>query len=1182
MFTKITYRFLTFTIVVLSMFGVCSSYAHAATGDITGARITSDGWYAEIDIEGFSTGGTADYGISEDSTAATIDNDPYNAKVVFTVTSQGYDTNGTLGTITRTVYGTKTVRKPYPLHTTLDETASGGTMTLKVALSEYIYDDDKNGGAGTSGTDVKLNIPATWYRDNGSGGTNAYNNAVSNFTVTNNSTIHYPKVIGRWAWPSYETVTSDFLVEATAFHKFAQYGKPIAAIAFAANDQSGNTTYATTTEMTVTTRTGDQNTVLVYAATMDIDALTQSNVIDINFRAYPWVGDESSILDSRTTADGFAQPDERLGPLNALNNKSGTYGNAYALVSRSGSDGTGTVYSSQSAAEAGNAYLTIGAAAAALKTYNNSNFSRNNAGGGTILLTEGDHPYPGTVPASDLGTSMDTWLTIKPVSTAAKANTKISSGSTNAIKGLRVKLEGLTLSPSVTSGGGLSGRTTADVLWVHNNTINATSSAPFYSWRGLYATNNSVTSLTNGFIGNNGGTRGPFVLVRGNTATTQTKSHFYAVLGNKNITGNSFTESLSNPAGHAMSSNAIFAFNTVYNLDSAVLYAQTSTSTGIAIIQNLIERVGGDVTGTMELSSGNANGATTTNFLSWHNSLVGERQQWAYNSSGTASFPKLNWGSKFNIFNEQGIKTDTFDSASGTPAPSGNRVGNWPIRYAVGNIGNKSMVRSFEGEFKGLFSQWGDPTPYIDVGFVSDKSKNSGSNTGNGNYTLYATSSAADVATSTSNFYQVLPYDLLGNPRYGSPDSGPYEYQPPYTMGTNALSTSTTIRVYGDEKWKINAATSSSGSAALSVSLPGTDKSQWLDIFVSNWQNTGTRQKLWTETSSTTGLTNTVHTVGDLAANTYYAVAVDSVTGSNISGAGCSAGICLSNSSGEISFTYTGSYSTHTFSVVESSDTTPPSVSVTTPTDGSTATGIATITATASDGVGVVGVQFKLDSTTTIESEDTTNPYSVSWDSTAASNGSHTLSAVAHDAAGNYATSTVTVTVSNTSSSSSSSSNSTTISLAAGNGPISSSNAFDPRLITEHSITPANPATTSVKSITNTVEITVTTPGDTRNSNQNQTIATGSGFQFSRNMSLGSKNDEVLLLQRTLNRDPQTRIADSDAGSPGQETSYFGKLTQRAVEKFQLLHSIVPETDPGYGFVGPKTRTVLNSNFVHH
>jgi len=56
---------------------------------------------------------------------------------------------------------------------------------------------------------------------------------------------------------------------------------------------------------------------------------------------------------------------------------------------------------------------------------------------------------------------------------------------------------------------------------------------------------------------------------------------------------------------------------------------------------------------------------------------------------------------------------------------------------------------------------------------------------------------------------------------------------------------------------------------------------------------------------------------------------------------------------------------------------------------------------------------FKLDGVNLV-AEDTTTPYTLTWDSTTASNGSHTLTAVARDAAGNAATATgVTVTVSN-------------------------------------------------------------------------------------------------------------------------------------------------------------------------
>ena len=58
------------------------------------------------------------------------------------------------------------------------------------------------------------------------------------------------------------------------------------------------------------------------------------------------------------------------------------------------------------------------------------------------------------------------------------------------------------------------------------------------------------------------------------------------------------------------------------------------------------------------------------------------------------------------------------------------------------------------------------------------------------------------------------------------------------------------------------------------------------------------------------------------------------------------------------------------------------------------------MTASAADNVGVSGVQFRLDGAN-LGSEDTTSPYAVTWDTPTVTNGPHTLSAVARDAAGN-------------------------------------------------------------------------------------------------------------------------------------------------------------------------------------
>jgi Bacterial Ig domain/Purple acid Phosphatase, N-terminal domain/Abnormal spindle-like microcephaly-assoc'd, ASPM-SPD-2-Hydin len=94
-------------------------------------------------------------------------------------------------------------------------------------------------------------------------------------------------------------------------------------------------------------------------------------------------------------------------------------------------------------------------------------------------------------------------------------------------------------------------------------------------------------------------------------------------------------------------------------------------------------------------------------------------------------------------------------------------------------------------------------------------------------------------------------------------------------------------------------------------------------------------------------------------------------------------------------------------------DATPPTVAVTAPVSGNTVKSTVTISASAGDNVGVAGVQFQLDGVK-LGAEVTTQPYTVAWNTTAAADGTHVLTAVARDAAGNVATSVgVSVSVAN-------------------------------------------------------------------------------------------------------------------------------------------------------------------------
>jgi hypothetical protein len=82
-------------------------------------------------------------------------------------------------------------------------------------------------------------------------------------------------------------------------------------------------------------------------------------------------------------------------------------------------------------------------------------------------------------------------------------------------------------------------------------------------------------------------------------------------------------------------------------------------------------------------------------------------------------------------------------------------------------------------------------------------------------------------------------------------------------------------------------------------------------------------------------------------------------------------------------------------------DTTPPTVTITSPAAGATFTTAQTVTvsASASDNVGVSKVSF-FDGATLLGT-DTSSPFSVAWPISAAKNGSHSLLATAFDAAGN-------------------------------------------------------------------------------------------------------------------------------------------------------------------------------------
>jgi len=75
-------------------------------------------------------------------------------------------------------------------------------------------------------------------------------------------------------------------------------------------------------------------------------------------------------------------------------------------------------------------------------------------------------------------------------------------------------------------------------------------------------------------------------------------------------------------------------------------------------------------------------------------------------------------------------------------------------------------------------------------------------------------------------------------------------------------------------------------------------------------------------------------------------------------------------------------------------------------------------------------------------------------------------------------------------------------------------------------------------------------------------------------LALGSRSENVRTLQRFLNGAGFT-VAVSGPGSRGQESTYFGPATEKAVKAFQLARGIASSGNAGFGIVGAKTRLAI-------
>ena len=170
-------------------------------------------------------------------------------------------------------------------------------------------------------------------------------------------------------------------------------------------------------------------------------------------------------------------------------------------------------------------------------------------------------------------------------------------------------------------------------------------------------------------------------------------------------------------------------------------------------------------------------------------------------------------------------------------------------------------------------------------------------------------------------------------------------------------------------------------------------------------ENTGTGSINWTASKSADWLTLS-NTSGNLQRGTSTAVTVSINSDANF--------LPVGTYTDTVTFLNTtnssGSTTRNVTLLIETPDS-PPTITITNPRDGQTVSGTVTIQVDASDDNGISRVEIYIDNvlTTTL----TTTPYTYQWNTTTATNGSHTLRTTAYDTANQTADDQVRVNVNN-------------------------------------------------------------------------------------------------------------------------------------------------------------------------
>jgi hypothetical protein len=748
-------------------------------GDILSVVIGPEGYYAEVTFEGLATGGTYNLGLTG------ADAEPSGSTPSIVVTSEGYDATGTLGTITRTVYLTRTLRLPYPADpaTSVWENVvtgiSGSNLVVRVALSEFIYVGDWDGGTGTSGTNPQFSAPSGILVQGGHS-----SSAISGLTVVNNSTRTYAAPEGEWSRPDRFRLTGNSVtLGMVCAHGHPRNRRPVACVKFTATAPGGYATTQTLTAPEIDGTYGDATPVIEYVAALDLTSFPDDVQVTCNFKAYPWVGDETAVLD--TLALGLPELNRKSPQFYTLD-RDGSRGYPMAVVDPStGTDPTATSGAGLTAAlakiqaadgssarttAAASPFRTVGAAIDYMAAYRSANSGNRNAQGGTIYMRAGTHTMMGRSPSTSLNTSaadsLWTWLNVLPYpadgTVTINPDGTANSNRTAKVSGIRFK--------------NLVFQRAADRDFVRAGALKCvfedcaiSDTRPSNTYQYMTFGMSQVWILRGSLTRVNGQQNGPWF--RGVSSTEFATNSAYNLIIGLNVTAGATAQfSGSDIAGKFIGFNRFWKiYNPWYGGNGT---PDGATFRGGAMVQNVVEFE--ELVGQPGCSiAPDQNQANTYDFVAWHNGFYGQRCNWFYNANGIDYHPHFNHSLCLNWFEYFANKGDQFAGGASGGGANANRIGNWAVSNGVHTIGNRVRRGAYDQRFGGILSRSGDDTTKLEGQFV-DNAVGAGTDTGgtglgHGNY--HPTSSSPILSIPLAPMFD---WDVEGVARQSFDAAGPY------------------------------------------------------------------------------------------------------------------------------------------------------------------------------------------------------------------------------------------------------------------------------------------------------------------------------------------------------------------------------------------------------------------------